>query len=85
MFREDPNLAFIGAWPSTTLWRRTIALAAKISPQEAEKVLAAIPDPNIVALETVTYANVLLGVAPHPISVTDIRKNGAKGMMMLMP
>ncbi len=61
---NDPNQAFKAMWPSTTAWRRFVALATRISPQTALQAINSIPDPEIQALETIALADSLLGAPP---------------------
>jgi tetratricopeptide (TPR) repeat protein len=61
---DDPNQAFKALWPSTSAWRRFVALATRISPQTALQAINSIPDPEIQALETIALANSLLGAPP---------------------
>lgn len=61
---DDPNQAFKAMWPSTSAWRRFVALATRISPQTALQTINSIPDPEIQALETIALADSLLGAPP---------------------
>ena len=61
---DDPNQAFKAMWPSTSAWRRFVALATRISPQTALQAINSIPDPEIQALETIALADSLLGAPP---------------------
>jgi hypothetical protein len=77
----DPNQAFKAWWPSTSLWRKTITTAAKISPALASEVIAGIADPEIRVLEEVELANSLLGVMSFSYEQIEWHKNGISGAM----
>jgi hypothetical protein len=65
-----PNTALKAQWPSTNAWREFVALAARISPDEATKVIDDVPDPEIHAFLRVALASSLMGVEPrmvHPV------------------
>ena len=72
---EDPNLAFKGNWPSTQFWGRCLQMAARISPQTLDEILAQIRDPEIATYEKVMYANGLLGVASSGVQVAQKHRN----------
>src|SRR5215469_785600 len=74
---EDPNQAFKGAWPSVDMWRQCVQVAGRISPALAEEIISDIPDPDIVALEKVAFANALLHAPGVPNLVHDCRKKGS--------
>jgi hypothetical protein len=74
---DDPNKAFKGSWPSTDLWRKCVQTAGRISDALAEETLADIPDPEIAALERISYAGTLLGAGAIPVIVGDCRQQGS--------
>ena len=76
---DDPNRAFKAAWPSTNLWRRIVMVAGRISPDFAEEIIAAVPDPEIGPLVRLGYAESLLGVFPGYHSQIEWHKDGVKG------
>jgi len=78
---DDPNQAFKGMWPSANLWRRCIAVAAKLSPNLSEEMIQDIPDPDLRAFETITLANSLLGVNVASLSIIEKHKNGVRASM----
>ena len=51
-------------WPSTSAWRRFVALATRISPQTALQAINNIPDPEIQAL--LINDGAILQVSPSP-------------------
>jgi hypothetical protein len=66
----SPNLALKAQWPSTNFWRQFIGLAARVSPDEATKVIDEVPDPEIHAFLRVALASSLMGQEPrmvHPV------------------
>ncbi len=68
-------------WPSANLWRRCIAVAAKLSPNLSEEMIQDIPDPDLRAFETITLANSLLGVNVASLSIIEKHKNGVRASM----
>ena len=65
-----PNLALKAQWPSTNFWREFVGLAARVSPDEATKVIDDVPDPEIQAFLRVALASSLMGQEPrmvHPV------------------
>lgn len=80
---DDPNLAFKGAWPSTNAWRNCIEHATKVSPAFAEELLAQIPDPDIVGLQRVMYANALLGTEHSSVEIVEWHKSGKQSGMFM--
>jgi hypothetical protein len=65
-----PNTALKAQWPSTNDWRDFVGLAARVSPDEAAKVIEEVPDPEIHAFLRVALASSLMGVEPimvHPV------------------
>lgn len=65
-----PNLALKAQWPSTNVWRQFVGLAARVSPDEATKVIDDVPDPEIHAFLRVALASSLMGQEPrmvHPV------------------
>ena len=72
---DDPNQAFKGMWPSTHVWRKCVQLAARISAELAEEVIAGISDPEIESFQKVAYATSLLGVAGTATSFVERFKN----------
>lgn len=80
---DDPNQAFKAMWPSTSAWRRFVALATRISPQTALQAINSIPDPEIQALETIALADSLLGAPPGLQMVAVNTKNKNNYMMDL--
>ena len=65
-----PNTALKAQWPSTNAWRDFVGLAARVSPDEATKVIEEVPDPEIHAFLRVALASSLMGVEPrmvHPV------------------
>jgi hypothetical protein len=79
---DDPNQAFKGSWPSTSLWQRCVKTAAKISPDLAHEIIAGIPDSEIATFEKVAYANSLLGVSSS-YSVSEHHKNSSRFMSVV--
>lgn len=80
---NDPNQAFKAFWPSTQLWRQIIMAAGKLSPDFAQEMWTAIPDPEIVALEKVRYAASLLSASTPMSGYQQIwHKNEATERMM---
>ncbi len=73
---DDPNQAFKGTWPSTSLWRKCVQIAGKISPDVALEVIAGISDPEIETFQKVAYASSLLGAPGLPTSIAERHKNG---------
>jgi len=53
---SNPNLAMKAKWPSTALWRRLVMLGARVAPEFGEEPMAEMPDPEIRALQKVSYA-----------------------------
>lgn len=78
---DDPNQAFKGMWPSANLWRHCVAVAAKLSATLSEEMIQDIPDPDLRALERVTFANSLLGVDVPSLSIIEKHKNGLRAQM----
>ncbi len=72
---SSPNLAMKAQWPSTGLWRKLIMVGAKVSPEFGEQLMSEVPDPEIVVLEKVAYANSLLGGADYPFRFIQWRKD----------
>ena len=65
-----PNTALKAQWPSTNFWRDFVGLAARISPDEATKIIDDVPDPEIHAFLRVALASSLMGQEPrmvHPV------------------
>jgi len=65
-----PNTALKAQWPSTNRWREFVGLAARVSPDEATKMIEAVPDPEIHAFLRVALVSSLMGVEPrmvHPV------------------
>jgi hypothetical protein len=75
----DPNLAFKGAWPSTNTWRNCVEQATKISPTFAQEIISEIPDPDIVGIQHVMYANALLNSGKGSIAIVEWHKGGKHG------
>ncbi len=73
---NDPNQAFKGMWPSVNVWRRCVSLAAKLASTRAEEIIQGIPDPDIRALERITFANSLLGASTRSLSTVEKHKTG---------
>jgi hypothetical protein len=64
------NLALKAQWPSTNFWREFVGLAARVSPDEATKLIDDVPDPEIHAFLRVALASSLMGQEPrmvHPV------------------
>jgi len=78
---DDPNQAFKAMWPSTSAWRRFVALATRISPQTALLAINSIPDPEIQALETIALADSLLG-APTGMQMIEVQTKNKNSYMM---
>jgi hypothetical protein len=74
----DPNLAIKALWPSTMIWRKAIAAAAKVSPDAAEEIIQGISDPEIKTQEKITFARALLGDDSPDFDFMDQRKDGIK-------
>jgi hypothetical protein len=72
---SNPNLAMKAQWPSTGLWRKLIMVGAKVSPEFGEQLISEVPDPEILTLERVAYANSLLGGADYPFRFIQWRKD----------
>ncbi len=70
----DPNQAPKRNWPSTDCWRRVVVLAAQFSPEMAEQWLSRIPDPEIQAMERVSYGSALLGATDSVFLVAEHHK-----------
>lgn len=81
---EDPNQAFKAEWPSTSAWRRFVALATRISPQTALQAINSIPDPEIQSLETIALANSLLGASPG-LQIVQMKTRSGKHDYMMVP
>ncbi len=79
---SDPNLLFKGVWPSTALWRRCVQLAAKISPEFAEEIVAQVPDAEIQTFERVNYGATLAGAEPFHASMIEWHKGGRHAGVM---
>jgi hypothetical protein len=65
-----PNTALKAQWPSTNFWRESVGLAARVSPDEATKIIDDVPDPEIHAFLRVALATSLMGQEPrmvHPV------------------
>jgi hypothetical protein len=65
-----PNTAVKAQWPSTNAWRDFVGLAARVSPDEATKVIDDVPDPEINAFLRVALTSSLMGQEPrmvHPV------------------
>ncbi len=65
-----PNLALKAQWPSTNFWRQFVGLAARVSPDEATRIIDEVPDPEIHAFLRVALASSLMGQEPrmvHPV------------------
>ncbi len=77
----DPNQAFKAMWPSTSAWRRFVALATRISPQAALQAINRIPDPEIQSLETIALANSLLG-APSATQMVAVKTKSKNSYMV---
>jgi hypothetical protein len=73
---SDPNLAMKAQWPSAGLWRKVVMLGARVSPDVGEQLMAEIPDPEIRALQAVSFANSLLGGSDYPFRFIEWRKSG---------
>lgn len=80
---SSPNLAMKAQWPSTGLWRKLIMVGAKVSPEFGEQLMSEVPDPEILALEKVAYANSLLGGADYPFRFMEWRKDGNHNGMFI--
>jgi hypothetical protein len=65
-----PNTALKAQWPSTNAWRDFVGLAARVSPDEAAKVIEEVPDPEIHAVLRMALASSLMDAEPrmvHPV------------------
>jgi hypothetical protein len=78
---DDPNQAFKAMWPSTSAWRRFIALATRISPQTALQAINNIPDPEIQSLETIALADSLLG-PPRGMEMVTVKTKSKNSYMV---
>ncbi len=78
---SDPNQAFKVWWPSSNVWWRCIAFAAKLDPSPVEQIIAEIQDDEIKAFERIAFANSLLGVGTARFSIIEKRKNGLSAFM----
>ena len=78
---DDPNQAFKAIWPSTSAWRRFIALATRISPQTALQAINNIPDPEIQSLETIALADSLLD-APRGMEMVNVKTKSKTSYMV---
>jgi hypothetical protein len=74
----DPNQAFKAMWPSTNVWRRCVAAAAKVDANLPEEIIQNIPDLDIRAFERITFANSLLGMDVTSLSVIEKHKDGVR-------
>jgi hypothetical protein len=74
------GLPVAGSGPSTNLWRRIVGVAGRISPDFAEQVVAAAPDPEIATVVKLAYAESLLGVFSGFHSEIEWHKDGVKGI-----
>jgi len=80
---DDPNQAFKGAWPSSSLWRGCVIVAGEIAPEMALEIIGEIPDDDIAAFEKVSYAGSLLGAPSSPMMVATRRKK--QSVYMTLP
>jgi hypothetical protein len=78
---SDPNQAFKVWWPSSNLWWRCIAFAAKFNPSPAEQIIEGIQDDEIKAFERIAFANSLLGLGPARFPIIERHKNGLSAFM----
>jgi hypothetical protein len=62
-----PNTAVKAQWPSTNAWRQFVGLSARVSPEEATKVIDEVPDPEIHAFLRVALASSLIGSVPRMV------------------
>lgn len=72
---SNPNLAMKAQWPSTGLWRKLIMVGTKISPEFGEQLMSEVPDPEILVVEKVAYANSMLGGTDYPFHFIQWRKD----------
>jgi hypothetical protein len=72
----DPNQVFKVWWPSTSLWWRCIAFAAKLDPSPAEQMMEEIQDDEIKTFERIAFANSLLGAGAARFSILERHKKG---------
>jgi hypothetical protein len=70
---SDPNQALKAQWPSTNVWRQLVGLGARISPDEATKLIDEVPDSEIHAFLRVALASSLVG--QEPSTVRSIRRD----------
>jgi hypothetical protein len=80
---SDLNLAFKGVWPSATLWRRCLLIAAKISPDFAEEIVAEIPDPDIAGYEKAALGTLLLNTEPFHTPTVEWHKNRKRSSVIM--
>jgi hypothetical protein len=73
---SDPNQAFKVWWPSSNLWWRCIAFAAKLNPSPAEQIIEEIQDDEIKTFERIAFANSLLGTGAARFSIIERHKSG---------
>jgi len=78
---SDPNQAFKVWWPSSNLWWRCLAFAAKLNPSPAEQIIEEIQDDEIKAFERVAFANSLLGAGTAQFSIIEKHKHGVTAFM----
>jgi len=79
---SNPNLAMKAKWPSTALWRRLVMLGARVAPEFGEEPMAEMPNPEIRALQKVSYANALLGSNAYFPQALVWHKDGSHNSMM---
>jgi hypothetical protein len=77
---SDPSLGMKAEWVSTGYLGKLIALAAKISPQLPEQLIAEIRDPEIQAVEKVAFGNALAGTEDQFLLYKSIHKKSTSGM-----
>ena len=73
---SDPNQAIKGYWPSASLWRTCVVLAARISPRAATEVINGVKDDEIRASQRVAFAISLAGGQSSNYLVIERRKSG---------
>ncbi len=78
---SDPNQTFKVWWPSSNLWWRCLAFAAKLDPSRAEQIINEIQDEEIKAFERVAFANSLLGAATARFSIVEKHKHDVRAIM----
>jgi hypothetical protein len=79
---RDPNVAFKGTWPSTAVWRHCVRVAARFSPQLAERLISGIQDTDITEFERAVYGSALLGGSNDFAIVRDVRKRDGEYSFM---